>query len=221
MSTESPPKETIKVECANCHHENEVALDDRKDAACTECDTKLFEGSTAIVDLPPGPKRAAVEKAAEGRKDLTDEDVMDATAWFLEEEPEGEAERAVKTLEIDVGIEKPRIIRWVVGSLDRERIAEIRTQAREQVAKRRGRRRSQDPFDDSDEMIANVRIAAEGTITPDLRDSGVRGKYADPADALKHKFRHKSGIIDQLAGAVIKISGYSAEDVQEVDAVKG
>lgn len=210
-----------QVECPKCKAPN--AVDASDDAPkCVKCGQDLTEAlDTTVLDQGHGPKRQAVEKAAEGREQLSEDEMEDATSWFLEEEPEDENERAVKTLEVDVGIKAPRIIRWVVGSLDRERIAAIRREAREQVARRQGRRRSVDPFDDTDEMIANVRIAAEGTIEPDLSNREVRGKYADPADALKAKFKSKSGIIDQIAGAVIRVSGYAADDVQEVDAVKG
>lgn len=218
MSTEAATATKERVECPKCHTTNQVASD--ADAPkCEKCGHDLSE-TIKVVSQEHGPKRQAVEKLAEGKEEPTEDEIVDATEWFLGQD-EDEGERAVKTLEIDVGISKPKIIRWVVGSLDRDRIAEIRREAREIVQRRHGKRRGMDPLDESPEMIANVRIAVEGTISPDFSDDRVRGKFADPADAMRHRFKAKSGLIDQIAGHVILLSGFSSEDVQEVDAVKG
>lgn len=227
MSTVVEDATEKRVECPECHTTNEVAPD-AKDPKCTKCNHDLSEALVAVVEQDPGPRRQAVERAA-GKPLDPEEDadtIIDATDWFLAEDEDEEGERAIKTYEIDVGIKKPKLVRWVIGSLDRERISEIRKEAREQVARRQGKRRGGgDPFDDSAEMIANLRIAVEGTVNPDFSDERMRkvnGKqYADPADAMRAKFKAKSGIIDQIAGYVILLSGFSSDDIQEVDAVKG
>ena len=37
---------------------------------------------------------------------------------------------------------------------------------------------------------------------------------------LKHRFRRKPGLIDQLAGRIMDLSGYDEEDVREAEAAK-
>jgi hypothetical protein len=49
----------------------------------------------------------------------------------------------------------------------------------------------------------------------------VRGQsYMDPADALEARFAHKPGLVDQITGKVIDVSGYGDGDLREVRAGK-
>lgn len=155
-----------------------------------------------------GPGLKAVEKAEKNEK-LDGAEHSAATAWFLETDME---EVAKETFEIDVSSnpDEPRWIPWTVCALSRERIQTIRREAvtgkgAEAVA---------------DDMGANLRIAAEGTIDPPLKEGDLRGKYADPADALRFRLRHKPGLIDQIANKVISVTGYDDDDVRKVTAGK-
>lgn len=152
-----------------------------------------------------GPKREAVEKAAESEQaaeNMTPAERADATAWFLEDPPEQVAQITFE-MNVSPDSKKKRWIPWTVRALSRERIKEIREQAGE---------------DSGEEMSANSRIAAEGTLKPNLIE--VKGQYADPADALEQRFAFKPGLIDQISNQVIRCTGYDDEDVRELQAVK-
>lgn len=170
----------------------------------------------AATDTPPSetPKTDAVAKAAEARdpRELTPTDVADATAWFMEEDSE---EVASKTFELNVGVKSERWIRWTVQAIDRDRIRQIRKMSQPRAARRGGA-----GIGSEDEMLVNLRIAAEGTLDPDLHDPKLRRGIADPAEALRMRFHAKPGLIDQIAGEVLSVSGYDDEDIREVKAAK-
>lgn len=170
-------------------------------------------------DEEPSPGRTAVEEAAkspETAKEMAASERMDAVEWFMADDPdEAPAQRKLE-LDVSTDPDHPKIIEWVVQALERETIQQIRDKAKKAPGRRRARQ-----GDESAEnvAVANTRIAAAGTLYPNLRDERVRGDFMDPADALKYRFRNKSGIIDQIAGHVIEVSGYDEADVQEVNAV--
>lgn len=168
------------------------------------------EKASNRTDRDVGPQRAAVESAAEG-EELTTKQAMDAAEWFLSPDPDEDV--STQTIQLRVG--KPGTprewVNWTVKSIDRERIQGIREQER----KKKRNRRDVEAFD---EVSANLRIATEGTLYPDLTEN--RGIHADPADALKARFAFKPGLIDQIAAAVISVTGYDDDDVNEIDAVK-
>lgn len=139
----------------------------------------------------------AVAKAAAGGK-LTAEESSKALAWFLEED-QGQVNTI--TFRLNVGIGKDRWIDWTVQALDRDVISQIRKRS-----ERRG---------ETDEMLASLRLAAAGTVDPPLTDPAVLGKFADPADALRHRFQFKPGLIDQIAAKVTQASGYDDDDVED------
>lgn len=168
---------------------------------------------------PDNPQQGAVEAAAnlkEGQK-LTAEAIADATAWFMSDDPEEQV--AHRRLKINVSTDPDKVlwVEWIVKGLPRERITQIRE---ESASTAEGRRRGRETGFANDGVTANTKIAAEGTIYPNLRDKKVRGNFADPADAMKYRFRNKPGLIDQIAGHVIEVGGYSDEDVKELTAAK-
>jgi hypothetical protein len=179
-----------------------------------------WDPETLVTDEEMTPQREAVLRAAESveaAKDMDPTEKLDAVQWFLEDDPD-EAP-AQRKLEIDVSTDPdhPKIITWVIQALERETIQEIRNKARKESFGRKARRQGAEG--EPDVALANARIVAQGTVYPNLKDPKVRGVFADPADALKHRFRNKAGIIDQLAGHVIEVSGYDDESVKEVLAV--
>lgn len=140
-----------------------------------------------------------------------------ATEWFM-----SPIEEAVAThdFEINVGGQSkrnpPNYVPITVQVLGRERIREIRREA--SMPNRSGE-------DEVNEIEANLKIAVEGLLDPDLSKPEVRRvggqDFLDPADALSARFAFKPGLIDQIAGEVVKISGYDDKDVREIDVVKG
>lgn len=162
-------------------------------------------GRAAVVDMA----RLSDDK----KEEVPAQTKMDALDWFLSDDPDEGVATKVIALNVATKPGEERWIEWTIQAMQRERIQTIRDQVR-----KRGRRARRG--DETDEAQSNLRIATEGTVYPDLRDPKVRGEFLDPSDALKHRFRNKPGLIDQIAGEVIGISGYDDDDVREVDAVK-
>jgi hypothetical protein len=164
------------------------------------------------------PKRAAVEEVAKASdmKAVENETKMDAVDWFLSDDPEEIVAHRKLKLNVSTNPDQEMYIEWVVQALSRERLGQIRDEATKTAT---GKRRMK-AGEGGDTAYANLKIATAGTMYPDLRDPKIRGQFADPADALKQRFRNKPGLIDQIAAHVIEVSGYDDEDVVEIDAVK-
>jgi hypothetical protein len=158
---------------------------------------------------PHDPRLEAVKSVAEGSKD--EWDLKDATAWFMSEQDAGV--KATKVIEVDVGAAEERFVRWRVEAISRDRIRQIRNLSKV----RRGRGMG----DEINDTKANLMIAAEGTVDPDLRSIAGQVGAPDVAVVLEKRMSHKPGLIDQIANAVLEVSGYDDEDVRDVAAVRG
>lgn len=162
-----------------------------------------------------GNGRAAVDEAASSDpKHLHPVTAKSATDWFLN--PDEEESIAWATLPINVAPagRKENIVNFKIQVVDRDEIKRMRKEATIQKP---------DGMEEIDEMEANLRIAVEGLLDPDIKNDeklrNVRGEqYMDPGDALRARFAHKPGIIDQIAGKIVQISGYNSADVKEVKA---
>lgn len=166
---------------------------------------------------PPASPLEAVERVADPPKDakgngvITPTEASLATEWFLSEE---EQEVAFKDIEINVGVNEDKWIPIRIQVVDRDEIRRIRQEAT--AVNREG-------VPEVNEMEANLRIAVEGLLDPNVKGDEklrtVRGqKYLDPGDALKARFAVKSGLIDQLSGKIVELSGYNDADVREIRA---
>jgi hypothetical protein len=157
-------------------------------------------------------RKQAVDKAADSEdgSDLTEQEAQDGADWFTSDEEE---EEGYLDFDLNVASKGERWVRFRVQALQRKEIDLIRKQ--NTVEKPDGTR-------ETNELDANVRIAVEGLIVPDLRKPEmrkVRGQsYMDPADALEARFAHKPGLVDQITGKVIDVSGYGDGDLREVRA---
>jgi hypothetical protein len=159
-------------------------------------------------------RAAAVATAAEtSPQDLDPATAADATAWFLSDEVE---ENASATLPVNVAAAgaPERWVNFKISVVDRDRIRDLRREST--ITK-------PDGTEQIDEMEANLKIAVEGLLDPDIKGDPrmrqVRGQtFVDPGDALRARFAHKPGLIDQIAGRVVQISGYGENDVREVQA---
>lgn len=144
---------------------------------------------------------------------VSPQDATDATAWFLSTEME-EAASAVLPVNVAPAGHKEHLVDFTIQVVDRDRIREIRRSCERSLPS--GER-------EVDEMEANLQIAVEGLLNPNIKGDEqmrtVRGQYfADPAEALRARFVHKPGLIDQIAGRVVQISGYNDNDVKEIKA---
>lgn len=189
-------------------------------------DESAATAAKATGDDPDKNRRlAAVNAAAEvGRdpqakpkEDLTDRQAMDATDWFLSSEEEEDGWK-----DFDLNVSNGDVKKWVrfrVQASTRERIDQIRDQNTMTVLDAKGVEEKK-----PDGPAISLRTAVEGLVRPDLSKPEarrVRGQdYMDPADALAARFAHKPGLIDQIAGQVIAVTGYDDEDMREVAAGK-
>lgn len=156
-----------------------------------------------------------VRRAASGDKTvkaMSDGERHDAMQWFLSTD----SVDISHTFQINVGsVESKHWIDWTVGPVDLDQLRRIRQQS---SGSSRAQRRS--GSGDFDEVQANLQIVVEGTLKPDLKDIAGKLSLADPRDALRRKFAHKPGLLTQIAGEVMSISGYDDEDVREVQGAK-
>lgn len=161
------------------------------------------------------PTRGEDSELAQLAKD-SPHTIESATDWFLDPEEDDET----RYFEINVGLAKPKWVRWGVTAIQRERIKEIRKMTDGNRASRRS------GGAEPDDMAQNLRIAVEGTVEPDLSREDVRRApngqpFPSKEDALQYRFRKKPGLIDQIAAEVLAASGYDDEDIREVTAAGG
>jgi hypothetical protein len=154
-------------------------------------------------------------KAIADGEEFSEEEAVDAMEWFLSPEDE----RFTHTISINVGSPtKAKWIDWEIQPVDLDTLKKIREKS--QGGGSRQQRRRNQASGDIDEVEANLAIVVEGTVTPDLREIANQMRLVDPGDALRRKFAHKPGLLGQLSGEIMSISGYDDEDVREVDAAK-
>lgn len=163
------------------------------------------------------PVGQVVRAAARGEK-LAEDEVHDALEFFLAQEGE-EVEIEPKDLKLNVGTTaNPKFIRWVIQPVDDAEIVQIRKRATKgsKAARRRGDA-------EVDENLVARRIVVKGTIEPDIGELAKQLRLVDPADALLTYFRKfgKTGLILQISGEILNISGYDEDDVSEMDAALG
>lgn len=148
--------------------------------------------------------------------DVSDQDEMDATAWLLasfrEELPPKE-----HTLLIDVGTPaKAHKIKWRIRSITGPQIDEIREGA---MGNRQQRRAGVSIVPSAQDRAraeqAQFRIIIAGTVDPDIRAVTLSTGLASPEEFLKDAFKYDSGLIDQIANAILALSAYDDELVQD------
>lgn len=160
------------------------------------------------------PEAAAVRAVAKGSKDA--KDLADATAWFMSDAP---APPVTRTFGLNVGrydeaggVWEDFFVDWTVTAISREKIREIQ---RMSVP---ARQRSGGTMDAT---RANLGIAAEGTTTPDIASIAAQLGTQDLAEVLRRRLAHKAGLIDQIAGEVLTVSGYDDADLRDPKTVLG
>lgn len=167
-----------------------------------------YDGPTATNEQDDAHGREAVTAVRNGSK--VEADLRDATAWFMSEKDANV--KATKTIEVDVGATEEHLVRWRVQAISRERIRQIRNTSR--IKRGRGM------TDDVNDVKANLLIATEGTIEPDLVAIAKEVGAPEPSVVLDKRMAHKPGLIDQIAGTVLEVSGYDDDDIRDVAAVK-
>ena len=162
----------------------------------------------------------AVAKGGAVEKGVPTDAVQTALEWLLSDDAVAQTYR----MEINVGLPSAeKWVEWEIRPMDREALKRIRREA--DTANREAKRRGEQSIDATKQ---NLRIVAEATIDPDLAAAAARkgvmagssDPYAGATAVLAHRFALKMGLIDQIAGEVLKLSGYDEEDIREALAGK-
>lgn len=205
---------------------------DELELAAQEGDPDAAEALSTLA-----PRRTAGEEAAErvaaaemvagvderGERtrtlDAAAEDVMDATQWLL-----GSFNETLPPLQyallVDVGTPShPRKIRWVLTSIEREVVEKIQHDAMPQ-GNRNSRRLGTAPLqmtkaDRERQQTAQLRIIIEGTVSPDLSAATKQTGVAAKEEFLREALKRQPGLVEQLANAVLRLSGYDDELLQD------
>jgi hypothetical protein len=135
-----------------------------------------------------------------------EEDLAAATEWLLSDE------QTVNTRKLRIRVggsdEDPLYVGWVIKAIG---VDVIRSAEREASGANRAARRAGSQYD---ELKANLRIVAQGTVAPDVAAAANAKGMRDPASWLERKFRYRSGVLTQIAGEIMSLSGFDAEDVK-------
>lgn len=173
----------------------------------------VSEGNTPVVENLTGAE--AVKAAAAGKK-LSASTQVDALQWFMN--PEVDPEAPTKTLRLNFGDgDKEMWVPWTIQPVEMETMRRIRDNA----SKTRKARRT----GEIDEYSVNIQIVIAGTVSPPITQAirDLSKQTGEPVDAtayVKHRFHRKPGYISQIAGSIMSLSGFDAEDVQESEQVE-
>jgi len=191
------------------------------ESGTAEQDRSAIEGGVTqeeVEKLAP-PESIEIAAAPGGDQRLSDEDKQDATDWLLADDDDDGAE-VYKTLTINVGTpDAPKRIDWTIRAIDPDEMRQIRSRAGSRGGPR-GRRQRQAQTGEVDDSFANLLIVTAATVTPNVREVAKQKGIADPSEVVKHRFRKKPGLIDQLAAEIFLFSGWDEEDIQEAKEVR-
>lgn len=157
--------------------------------------------------------------AGETKATLSDQAAASATEWFLgnEEIP------TTHTLEVNIGPpDQERWFSWTLTSIDADTLKKCREAATQgSRMARRAARAGGAPAEVNGEEL-NARILIAGSLDPDFRKlASMRGAEDAPDPdhnalmLLRHRLQHKPGLIDQLSGEVLALSGYDDDAIRE------
>lgn len=186
-------------------------------------DMRLAPGEEPVVApvVTESAGRAAVDEAAQSPqavKAMSEEKKQDAMAWLLQDAPE-DPSSFVQRWEINVGTDDaPNYVEWAIKPIDADTMNQLRRRGRAEAGQNRDARRAgTEP--EIDVTVLNLRMVAVATVEPDLQEaSRLKGTAsADPLMGpvlmLAARFRHKPGIVDQIAQRVMLFSGYDEQDI--------
>jgi hypothetical protein len=145
-------------------------------------------------------------------KSVGEKEASSALEWFLSEEPDEDVEQT-HTIEINVGIgDQQHWIAWMVRPIDTDELRRIqRTTA---ALRRRGR---QDDL--GIDQLGNLKIIIAGSVDPDI-EAIARTAHKAPEAILQQRFKKKPGLIAQLSGQIMALSGFDDEDVRDALSAK-
>lgn len=193
-------------------------------------------GPGAVRDVPvPKPDRsagrAAVETVAEAEPDeagkvvLSHRDAADATEWLLASFRD-EVGLQTHTLRLNVGsLGTPKWLEWQVSAVEREVIDRLRDEtlpSQNRAMRRQGAALTEKERQEAQWKL-DVKLVVAGTIKPNIREALVQTApgpglphLASPELFVEQAFRRNSGLVSQIAGAILTLSGYDEDNVSDV-----
>jgi hypothetical protein len=146
-------------------------------------------------------------------KPVNQAEASSALEWFLSEEPE-EDEAQTHTIELNVGVgDQQHWITWIVRPIDSDELRRIQRQTAN--LRRRGR---QDDL--AIDQLGNLKVIIAGSVEPDIQAIADQ-KAKQPEAVLLQRFVKKPGLIAQLAGQIMALSGFDDEDVRDALSARG
>lgn len=168
-------------------------------------------GTSDVLHVADDPSLEARDRAASGA--ATDEDWAEVTEWLLTETPEV----IIRELRLRVGggDDDPKIIPWVVKAIPMAVIKQAEREATQGAAANRSQRRQAAGGPRQyDDVKANLRVIVEGTMKPDLKELAAQQGLRDAAVLVQRRFAYRPGVMAQLAGEIMSISGFDDADVE-------
>jgi hypothetical protein len=151
----------------------------------------------------------AREAAASGN--ASEDDWDSVTEWLLGDT----VEAMTRKLSIRVGgtDDEPRMMPWIIKAIP---IDVIRMAERDATGNQQGQQRRRRPAGAPryDELKANLRVIVEGTVKPDLKQAAQEAGIADPTVLLQRRLAMRVGVVAQIAGEIMSLSGFDESDVQ-------
>lgn len=178
-------------------------------------DDDRFEAQNAVTrvaEAPPVPDRDG-ELAEKDKKE-----VMEATDWLLQSFDTEQV--AVHRLTLDVGAPThPIEIPWTIKSVDGAELRRIRARGADSLQGKQARAKG--AIADAEAAYrANLAVVVAGTYDPDLVVVAQMRGLADPTQLIEEAFKNKQGLVDQVAGEIMSLSGYDDEAVRDAVEVK-
>ncbi|MET0604177.1 MAG: hypothetical protein ABW167_19490 [Baekduia sp.] len=207
VSADGPPQEGMTEEELKAFVQ---AKRDRREAREVEDDDEPRTGSRLL---------RAAQGVNSGKDELSEKEIVGALDYFLATEQDAEVTVEPTELKLNVGTKGERkLIRWVIAPVEDTRITAIR---KESVKGTRAQRRSGQA--EVDETLVSRKLVVEGTVDPDPRELARTMGLSDTADAIHAFFKRfgKTGLITQISGEILSVSGWDDEDLQEVEAARG
>lgn len=165
-------------------------------------------------ELPAADDAAGlIREAAEGRTPRREDDArMQSAADFLLGAFNA-PKQITHTLRVNVGGVggKAEFIEWTIKALPGELVRKIREDA-EALVRRAG---ATGAGATSASFQAAVRYVIEASTNPDVKGLAKQQGIANPADFLEEALHNKQGLIEQISGQVLALSGYDNDDVQD------
>lgn len=173
---------------------------------------EVGDDALSKIDLAASSAKAAQAMPEDAR--------VDALSWLLEASDEEGEDTRTETWDFNVGTEvAPLWLSWTIRPVDADAMNQLRAWTRTQSGGNRQQRRSQGELN-FDVSLFNLRMVAFATVEPNLAEGAQRKNIvsADPLEGpmklVKHAYRNKPGIVDQIATKIMLLSGYDEEDVR-------